>query len=96
MTAIKIFEIVVSLVIFWSIALAPPLLTRFLILKRPMGKVCTWVFVVLGWIVNWTAQFLTGVLRQELEGGPPPNPGEIGIFLMAWATYKILRYEDKK
>jgi len=96
MTTIKLFEILVSFVVFWSIALALPLLTRFLILKRPMRKAGTWVFVALGWIVNWTAQYLTGVLRQDLQGGPPPNPGDIGILLMAWATYAILRYENKK
>ena len=96
MNGIQIFEILVSLVVFWSIALAPPLLTRFLILKRPMGKAGIWVFIIIGWFVNWTAQYLTGALRHEIQGGPPPNPGDIGIFLMAWATYAILKYEEKK
>ncbi len=96
MTGIQLLELVVSLTVFWSLALAPPLLTRFLILKRPMRKAGTWAFVGLGWFVNWAAQWVTGAIRQELQGGPPPNPGEIGVFLMAWATYAILRYEDKK
>ena len=96
MTGVQLFEVVVSLIVFWSLALAPPLLTRFLILKRPMGKAGTWVFVVLGWIVNFTAQYVTGAICQELQGGPPPNPGVIGVFLMAWATYAILRYQDKR
>jgi hypothetical protein len=96
MTGINIVELVVSIVVFWSLALAPPLLTRFLILKRPMGKLGTWVFVIVGWFINWSAQHFTGVFRQELTGGKDPDPGDIGILAMAWATYAILRYGAKK
>lgn len=88
-------DIIVSLFIFWSIALAPPLVTRFLLLKKPMGKIGAWIFVVLFWFINFMAQYFTGVLRQEVEGGGPPKPGTIGLFLMGWATYTILKYNKK-
>jgi hypothetical protein len=95
MTGMDVLEVIVSLIVFWSLALAPPMLVRFLIVRRPVGKGVTWLFVILGWVVNWTAQYITGGIRQELQGGPPPHPGAISVFLMAWATYAILRYGHK-
>lgn len=56
-----------------------------------MRKYSAYVFVVLFWFVNYTAQYLAGALRQELEGGGPPHPGMIGLVLMALATFAILR-----
>lgn len=85
------FDMIISIIIFWSLALLPPLITRFLLLKKPMRKYSAYIFVVLFWFVNYTAQYFAGVLRQELEGGGPPHPGMIGLFLMALATFVILR-----
>lgn len=90
-------DLIISIILFWSIALIPPLVTRFLILKKPMRKYSAYIFVVFFWFVNFTAQYLGGALRQEIVGGGPPKPGMIGLFLMCLATYAILMHsKDKK
>ncbi|MCC7412049.1 MAG: hypothetical protein IT495_10525 [Gammaproteobacteria bacterium] len=86
---------ILSLAAFWTLALLPPSIARFKILKRPMGRLGAWTFVILAFFVNFTAQFIAGGLRQEFIGGGPPHPGMIGLFLMGWATFSILRYEKK-
>ena len=98
MSELLTFDMIISIIIFWSLALIPPLITRFLLLKKPMIKYSAYIFVVLFWFVNYTAQYFAGALRQELEGGGPPHPGMIGLFLMGLATYAILRQgaENKK
>ena len=91
MSELLTFDMIVSIIIFWSLALTPPLITRFLLLKKPMRKYSAYIFVVLFWFVNYTAQYFSGALRQELEGGGPPHPGMIGLFLMGLVTFAILR-----
>ena len=88
-------DLIISIIVFWSIALIPPLITRFLILKKPMRKYSAYTFVVLFWFVNFTVQYLAGILRQEMMGGGPPKPGMIGVFLMAIATYAILTHNKQ-
>jgi len=91
MSELLTFDMIVSIIVFWSLALFPPLITRFVFLKKPMRKYSAYIFVVLFWFINYTAQYLAGALRQELEGGGPPHPGMIGLVLMALATFAILR-----
>lgn len=89
-------DIVVSFILFWLIALTPPLITRLIFLKRPMRKLWAFLFITVFWVVNFTAQYMGGVIRQEMVGGGSPKPGMLSLFFMAWATYAILTYNKEK
>ena len=43
--SVTLFDLLISSIIFWSIALVPPLVTRFLMLKKPMRKYSAYIFV---------------------------------------------------
>lgn len=75
-----------SAVLTWGIGLAPPLLLRFAILKRPISKKVSITLVVLFWFLNvliFTALGSTSKTHSVL-------------FFVAWASFAILRKGSQK
>lgn len=78
--------LIVSALFTWGIGLAPPLLIRFLFVRRPIGK---------GWAIGTAAifWFINIILFTALGS---TSKTHTALFLVAWASYAILRKGHKK
>jgi hypothetical protein len=76
---------VVSLILTWGIGLAPPLVTRFVILKRPLGR---------GGAIGFAAVFFISNIALFTAMGSK-NKTHTALTLVALATYFILTYGAK-
>ena len=81
-----ILNLIVSAILTWGIGLAPPLLTRFAILRRPIGKSAAIVFVVIFWVLN--LMFFIALGSQSKT--------HMALFFVAIASYYVLRRGWKK
>jgi hypothetical protein len=80
--------IILAIIIFWGIALTPPLLIRFLFVRRPIGKGWAIGTTVIFWFISFI--FFDVVFGYDSKGSILP------YFLIAWASYTILRKGYKK
>lgn len=78
--------LLISALFTWGIGLAPPLLIRFLFLRRPIGK---------GWAIGTAAifWFINIILFTALGSTSKTHSA---LFLVAWASYAILRKGHKQ
>lgn len=76
-----ILNIIISAILTWSIGLAPPLLMRFVFLRRPARKSVSFAFVAVFWVINITIFIALG--SQSRTHG--------ALFLVALVSYYILR-----
>lgn len=75
-----------SFLFTWGIGLAPPLLIRFAIMHRPLGR---------GWAIGATVIFwMFNVVLFTALGSQSKSHG--ALVLVAFASYAILRKESKK
>ncbi|MFA5555000.1 MAG: hypothetical protein WCZ89_07235 [Phycisphaerae bacterium] len=78
--------LIVSAILTWGIGLAPPLLIRFAFLRRPVSK---------GWAIGTAAIFwFININIFTAIGSTSKTHG--ALFLVAWASYAILRQGAKK
>ncbi len=78
--------LIVSAILTWGIGLTPPLLLRFAFLRRPISKGGAISIVVFLWVINFV---LFTALGSE-------SKTHAALFLVAWASYAILRKGAKK
>lgn len=78
--------LLVSALITWSVGLAPPLLIRFVFMRRPIGKGWAIGLVALIWLFNIV--LFTALGSQSKSHG--------ALALVAFASYAILRKGAKK
>ncbi len=78
--------LIISAILTWGIGLTPPLLIRFAFLRRPISKGWAVSIVVLLWIINL---MIFTALGSE-------SKTHIALFLVAWASYAILRKGSNK
>jgi hypothetical protein len=78
--------LIVSTIMTWGIGLAPPLLTRFVFLRRPMPKVAAILFVVAFLLINLMIFIALGSRSKT----------HAGLVLVAFASYYILRAGSRK
>lgn len=83
-------ELLVSFLLTWTIGLTPPLLLRYVIVRRPFRK---WgaIATVSGF---WVLEFLLALVLDEVNGrtGPHNHPA---LMLVALASYYILMRPSK-
>ncbi|MGI8923455.1 MAG: hypothetical protein ACR2HJ_05355 [Fimbriimonadales bacterium] len=72
--------LMISLLLMWGIGLAPPLIARFAILRRPMSKRGAVVFAVLFWVFNLLLFSALGSRSKT----------HFGLLLVAYVSYVIL------
>ena len=78
--------LILSALLTWGIGLTPPLLIRFLFIRRPMGK---------GWAIGISAIFwFINIIIFTALGSTSKTHG--ALFLVACASYAILRKGHKK
>lgn len=77
--------LIISFVITWSVGLAPPLIIRFLVFKRPLSRWVTITFAVSFYFIN--VVFFTLLGSQNKYHG--------GLFLVSMVSYYILRKGSK-
>lgn len=73
--------LLISAVLTWGVGLAPPLLIRFAFLRRPMTKTPALITAAVLWFVNLAIAVSLG----------SKSKGHTALFLVAWASYAILR-----
>ena len=78
--------LIVSAIMTWGIGLAPPLLTRFIFLRRPMSKVAAIVFVVAFLLINLMSFMALGSRSKT----------HAALLLVALVSYYILRAGSRK
>ena len=78
--------LIISAILTWGIGLTPPLLIRFAFLQRPISKGWAIGIVVFLWLINFV---LFTALGSE-------SKTHAALFLVAWASYAILRKGAKK
>ncbi len=78
--------LIVSAILTWGIGLTPPLLIRFAFLRRPISKGWAIGIVAFLWVINIV--FFTAIGSQSKT--------HAALFLVAWASYAILRKGAKK
>ena len=78
--------LIISAILTWGIGLTPPLLIRFAFLRRPISKGWAIGIVVFLWFINFV---LFTALGSE-------SKTHAALFLVAWASYAILRKGAKK
>jgi len=76
-----LLALVLSAILTWGIGLAPPLIIRFVIARRPLSKGLSIALVVLLWFINI---MLFTALGSE-------SKTHAALFLVALASYAILR-----
>ena len=80
------YTLVVSALFTWGIGLTPPLLIRFLLLRRPISK---------GWAISTAAIFLfINIILFTALGST--SKVHTALALVAWASYAILRKGHRK
>lgn len=78
--------LIISAILTWGIGLAPPILIRFIFLRRPISK---------GWAIGTAIIFLfINILIFTALGSTSKTHG--ALFLVAWASYAILRKGFRK
>jgi len=78
--------LIISALFTWGIGLTPPLLIRFLFMRRAIGK---------GWAIGTAAIFwFINIIIFTALGSTSKTHGV--LFLVAWASYAILRKGHKK
>jgi len=78
--------LIISAILTWGIGLTPPLLIRFAFLRRPISKGWAISIVVFLWFINFV--FFTALGSESKT--------HAALFLVAWASYAILRKGAKK
>lgn len=78
--------LVFSLILTWSIGLAPPLLIRFVFMRRPIGKGWAIGIVAIFWVIN-IVLFIALGSQSKAHGA---------LLLVAFVSYAILRKGAKK
>lgn len=86
---IFIVGLLISIIITWGIGLIPPLLIRFVILRRPISKRYAIVLVILFGLIN----FVIFAAIADTQGRRPGG----AFILIGFVSYWILRkvYERK-
>lgn len=84
-TGLFIAYILLSFILTWGIGLLPPILIRFVFIRKPLSKTWAIVLVVLFLFIN-LAVFLA--LGSE-------NKTHTALLLVAWISYYILRKQKK-
>ena len=78
--------LIVSAILTWGVGLTPPLLIRFAFLRRPISK---------GWAIGTAAIFwFINIIIFTALGSTSKTHG--ALFLVAWASYAILRKGAKE
>ena len=81
-----VLTLIISALFTWGIGLTPPLLIRFLFVRRPIGK---------GWAIGTATIFwFINIILFTALGSTSKTHG--ALFLVAWASYAILRKGSKK
>ncbi len=81
-----VLTLALSALLTWGIGLTPPLLIRFLFVRRPIGK---------GWAIGTAAIFwFINIILFTALGSTSKTHG--ALLLVAWASYAILRKGHKK
>ncbi len=81
-----VFNIIISIILTWGIGLAPPLIARFIIIRRVFSKIAAIIFVIIFWFVNITI-FIALNSQSKTHSA---------LFFVAIASYYILRIGWKK
>ena len=77
--------LMISMVITWGIGMTPPLLIRYLLVKKPLEKKISVVIIIIQWVVN--LMIFTALGSQSKT--------HTVLYIMAFVSYCILR-KDKK
>lgn len=72
--------LILSLAITWIIGLTPPLLTRYLIVRRPMGRPAAIAFCATFWVLNLGLFIALGSQSKS----------HVALLLIAFVSYGIL------
>jgi len=78
-------SLILSIIITWTIGLLPPLLIRYVILKRPLTKKSAITICVLFWVFNMILFIVMGSTSKI----------HASLFIVAFVSYWILRREKK-
>ena len=81
-----LLNLILSAILTWGIGLAPPLLIRFILVRRPLSRGVSIAIVVLFCVFNITLFTALG----------SKNKTHAALFLVAWASYAILRKATRK
>ena len=85
-TATLIFSITFSIIVTWTIGLIPPLLIRYVFLRRPMAKKPAIGIAALFWFLN---------IMIFMAMGSESKTHAV-LLLIAYVSYRILRREKKR
>lgn len=77
--------IIVSFVLTWGIGLIPPLLIRYVIVRKPLSKAWAIGLVAFLWMINIVIFTAIGSKSKT----------HAALFLVAWTSYIILKKENK-
>lgn len=77
--------IIVSFILTWGIGLIPPLIIRYLIIRKPLSKPWAIGLVIFFWIVN--IAIFTALESQSKT--------HMALFLIGWISYVILKKPNK-
>ena len=86
-TPVAILAVIISFIITWTLGLIPPLLIRYVILRRPIGKGLAIGISAIFWVLNFI--IFVGFLESK-------NKTHFALILIAYVSYWILRREKKK
>jgi len=78
--------LILSISLTWGIGLAPPLLIRFILVAKPIGKKLAISLVAMFWFMNIVLFTALGSV----------NKSHAVLFFIAWASYAILRKNVKE
>ena len=80
-----VWQYLISFILTWTIGLFPPVLIRFLILRKPIKR---------GWaILVAFVFFCTNIAIFQALGSTSKT--HLGLLLVGWASYGILRKSKK-
>ena len=77
--------LILSMVITWGIGMTPPLLIRYLFVRKPLGKEISVILIIIQGVVNF--MIFTAIGSQSKT--------HTVIYVMAFVAYCILRKEKK-
>jgi len=77
--------LMISMVITWGIGMTPPLLIRYLLVKKPLEKKISIAIIIIQWFVN--LMIFTALGSQSKTHAV--------LYIMAFISYRIL-IKDKK
>ncbi len=85
----SIFWFIVSFLLTWATGLLPAILTRYVLVKRPMGKLGAIALSIIAGLGVFTLFWYLHYLAGELESYG--NRSHVVLLLVGYASYLILR-----